>query len=221
VVNLQTYFYNMQLKPTFSNSIQHIIFDFGAVIININYHLTSQAFQNLGVSNFDELFSKAKQSNLFNDLEKGLVAENDFYNTIRTITQLDISNKNIETAWNAMLLDLPIERINLIHQLKNKYNTFLLSNTNKIHADAFLKQIDAQMTLNYFNSAFNKIYLSHEINLRKPDAEIFEFVLSKNNLDTQHTLFIDDSIQHVESAKKLGIHTHHLLDSETIFDLFE
>lgn len=210
----------MKLKDSFSKEIKNIIFDFGGVILNINYGLTSEAFRQLGISNFDEMFSKAKQSDLFDNLEKGLISPGEFCDRVRTITAMILSNDQIFDAWNALLLDLPKERIELITALRKKYKTFLLSNTNKIHADAFFKIIDASVGRNNFNNAFDKIYLSHEIKLRKPGREIFELVLRENDLEKEETLFIDDSIQHVEAASCIGIHAYHLKERETIFDLF-
>jgi putative hydrolase of the HAD superfamily len=71
------------------------------------------------------------------------------------------------------------------------------------------------------DECFEKVYLSYEMGMRKPDAEIFESVVSENNLVPAETLFIDDSLQHIEAAKKLGIQTY-LLDvkRETVLDLF-
>ena len=200
--------------------IKNIIFDLGGVIINIDFKSTQRAFEELGISNFDSLYSHSKQNGLFDDFETGKISAVHFREQIRTISGKNIDDKSIDDAWNAMLLDIPIERIKLLEQLKQKYKTFVLSNTNEIHIDAFSQQIENNIGLSHFNSLFNNIYYSNEIGLRKPESAIFNKVLTDSQLKAEETLFIDDSIQHIEGAIKTGIHTLHLTGGKTILDVF-
>ncbi|HRG59603.1 MAG TPA: HAD family phosphatase [Bacteroidia bacterium] len=197
-----------------------IIFDFGAVIINIDYHKTRVAFENQGIKNFDELFSKAKQNSLFDNFEKGLITENQFRDHLRAISGINLSNSTIDDCWNKMLLQLPQNRFNLLKQLSSHIPLYLLSNTNSIHEKAFSIHIEQQYGYKNFTSIFQKVYLSHHINMRKPDLEIFQRVIHENQLLANNTLFIDDSIQHIEGATKAGIHAFHLQDNIDICDLF-
>lgn len=197
-----------------------IIFDFGAVIIDIDYHKTRDAFEKQGVKHFDELFSKAKQNSLFDNLEKGLISENQFRDELRLISGINLSNVQIDEAWNSMLLEMPQKRVELLQNLNKVLPLHLLSNTNIIHEKAFSAYIDTQYGLNSFKSLFQKIYFSHHINMRKPDLEIFEKVLDENKLNPSTTLFIDDSPQHIEGARKAGIHAFHLKDGIDVCDLF-
>jgi len=195
-----------------------IIFDLGAVILNINYQNTIDEFTQLGVKNAATLYSKKVQTNLFNQIETGIISSNAFLKEL----QKETNNANItqvEQAWNAMLLDLPEERLHLIKKLKSNHTIFLLSNTNAIHINAFKKQLGDKKWL-AFCKLFDKMYLSHEVGLRKPDIEIFEYILTEQKLIGEEVFFIDDSPQHIASAKKLGIHCHHLLDNENVITLF-
>ena len=195
-----------------------IIFDLGAVILNINYQNTIDEFTKLGVNNAATFYSKKVQTNLFNQIETGMISSNEFLKAL----QKETNNTNItqlEQAWNAMLLDLPEERLQLIKKLKSNHTIFLLSNTNAIHINAFKKQLGDKKWL-AFCKLFDKMYLSHEVGLRKPDIEIFEYILTEQKLIAEEVFFIDDSPQHIASAKKLGIHCHHLLDDENIITLF-
>ena len=115
----------------------------------------------------------------------------------------------VENAWNAMLVDLPQSRLNYIKTLKNNYQIFLLSNTNAIHIRAFKNKIGAEKW-KVFSSVFDKMYLSHEIRFRKPDKEAFQIILEENKLKPNEVFFIDDSPQHIDAAKKLGISCHYL-----------
>lgn len=187
--------------------INNIIFDLGGVILNINYELTAMAFKQLGITNFDKLYSQAQQNHLFDHLEKGIISNHDFRSELRKVANLEISDEEIDTAWNAMLLDLPKERIDILNAAKKNYRTFLLSNTNDIHYKAYEKDLYQSHGIKSLASLFEKQYLSHQIHFRKPDAEAFEFVLKDAHIKADETLFIDDSIQHINGAKKLGIHT--------------
>ncbi len=196
-----------------------IIFDLGAVILNINYQNTIDEFTKLGVNNAATFYSKKVQTNLFNQIETGIISSNEFLKALQKETK-NANIKQVEKAWNAMLLDLPEERIQLIEKLKkNNYSIYLLSNTNAIHIDAIKKQLGKRKWL-AFCKLFDKMYLSHELGLRKPDVKIFEYILNEQKLKAEEVFFIDDSPQHIASAKKIGIHCHHLLDDENIITLF-
>ena len=195
-----------------------IIFDLGAVILNINYQNTIDEFTKLGVKNAATFYSKKVQTDLFNLIETGMISSYEFLKALQNETK----NANIiqvEQAWNAMLLDLPEKRLELIKKLKKNYTIYLLSNTNAIHINAFKNQLGNKKWL-AFCELFKKMYLSHELGLRKPDVKIFEYILKEQKLKAEEVFFIDDSPQHIASAKKIGIHCHHLLDDENITDLF-
>ena len=195
-----------------------IIFDLGAVILNINYQNTIDEFTKLGVKNAEKFYSKKVQTELFNQIETGIISNNQFLETLQKETY-NASKKQVKQAWNAMLLDLPGERLKLIQKLKKNHTLYLLSNTNAIHIYEFRKQLGNKKWLE-FCGLFEKMYLSHELGLRKPDVEIFKYILKDQGLKAEEVLFIDDSPQHIESAKKIGIHCHHLLDDEDIISLF-
>lgn len=196
-----------------------IIFDLGGVILNIDYNLTTMAFSKLGLNDFSRLFSQANQSNLFDDLEKGKIEQREFVSAIQDLAGKHISENDIVSAWNAMLLDLPEERIKLLDTLKSKYRIFLLSNTNVIHKTAYCYYLEKTFGLKDFSHIFEKQYLSFEVGMRKPDAEIFEYVINQNELKREKTLFIDDSVQHIHGAQKAGIDAFHLTNGLSILDL--
>jgi putative hydrolase of the HAD superfamily len=195
-----------------------IIFDLGAVILNINYQNTIDEFTKLGIKNASSFYSKKVQTDLFNQIETGKITAEKFLTELQKETNNATINQ-VKDAWNSMLLDLPNERLKLIKSLKNKYRIYLLSNTNNIHIDAFKKQLGNAKWEDFCN-LFDKMYLSHEVGLRKPNAEIFKHILTEQKLKAEEVFFIDDSPQHIEGAKKLGIKTHHLLDNENITTLF-
>lgn len=195
-----------------------IIFDLGGVILNIDYKLTIAAFEKLGVKNADSFYSKKVQDPIFDKLEAGAISPKEFLEQLQKECD-NASIELVENAWNAMLLDLPQSRLNYIKTLKNNYQIFLLSNTNAIHIRAFKNKIGAEKW-KAFSSVFDKMYLSHEIGLRKPNKEAFQIILEENKLTPNEVFFIDDSFQHIEEAKKLGISCRYLQKGEDIVTLF-
>ena len=184
-------------------------------MLNIDYHLTSQAFNELGVVNFDDVFTQFKQNTISDLFETGKASEDDFYRAI--VKDEAISRDQFDKAWNAMLLDFPIARFELLKKLNKEFKLYLCSNTNSIHLRCFLSILN-QYGLP-FEELFDEVYYSHVVGLRKPNAEIFEFILKENNLIAEETLFLDDTIHHINGASKIGIQTIHV-NKNTVEEIF-
>ncbi|MCB9062569.1 MAG: HAD family phosphatase [Halobacteriovoraceae bacterium] len=191
------------------SNIKNIIFDFGGVLIDIDYSLTEKAFENLSALNFKDYYSQHKQSSLFDSFETGKITAENF--RVELISALKLPNDFtiFDRAWNAMLLDVPEVKLNQLQKLSSKYRLFLLSNTNMIHYDKFIQIIQTKQNFSTFEKNFEKVYYSHIFGLRKPDHNAFLKILDENNLLASETLFIDDTFGHLSAAKELGIHIHH------------
>ena len=196
------------------------IFDLGAVIIDIDYNATAAAFKSLGLENFDELYSKKKQDHFFDDFETGHLSNAHFRDEVRRHFNKTLSDSQIDAAWNSMLINIPVTRMQWLRTLRPEFRVYLLSNTNKIHVEAFTKIFSNTYGEGVFESCFDKIYLSCNIGLRKPNADIFELVAKENQLDIKETIFIDDSPQHIEGARKYGLPAYHLRDNEKVEEVF-
>jgi len=196
--------------------IRHIIFDLGGVLLNIDYNLTEQAFRAAGIENFGALYSRLRQTPLFDDLETGKTDRGSFVKALQDAAGRRISEEQVIAAWNAMLLDFPLRRLQLLQQLRLHYDLFLLSNTNEIHEEAFNNILMKAHGFPHIGLFFDKAYLSHRVGLRTPMPEIFQRVMEENGLQPDRTLFIDDSPQHIEGAKAMGIQTIFLEPGMTI-----
>jgi len=201
------------------HNIKAIIFDFGGVILNIDFGKTSRAFQELGVKGFDDMYSQKNANPLFQHLEVGKLNEEEFYDAFRKATNVKITNQEIKFAWNALLLNYRNEALHTLKIIKDKYRLYLLSNTNIIHQQTFNKIYTEEIGEGSLNDYFDKIYYSHEMSYRKPDKEAYEYVLKENNLSPSETLFIDDSIQNIDGARAVGLQTILLKDGMGIEDL--
>lgn len=199
-----------------------LILDLGGVLIDVDYERSARAFQENGVPNFAQQFSKAAQTPLFDRFEKGEIGPKEFRDEVRRLLNPELKDKVIDACWNAMLGSVPPERMALVEDLRMRYRVYLLSNTNRIHVPAFLDIVQRQNRIADFRQEFDGTYFSCEMGMRKPDAEIFERVLKETFATPEGTLFIDDSIQHVEGARKAGLHAAHLdLDQEDLIDMVQ
>jgi len=186
--------------------IKNILFDLGGVLYHIDYNLTKKAFEKLGVNDFNTYYSQQQQNELFDNLETGKISSKEFISKMLEILPHS-SEEDIVDAWNALLIGFTKENLKLLEYLSDKYKLYLLSNTNAIHIEKINNDLQDLFGYTALNEFFIKTYLSHEIGRRKPDIETFEWLLKDAGIKAEETLFIEDSVQHIESAKKTGIKT--------------
>ncbi len=203
------------------NSIKNIIFDFGGVIIDIDFWLSIDAFVKLGAENFDEVYSQSSQSDIFDELDKGTISVDEFCGAMKKYLPSKVSKQQVIKAWNAILIGIPEHRIRLLENIRKQYRIFLLSNTNIIHYPEYIHELQQKYGYKDLSELFEKVYLSFEVNMRKPDSEFFEMVIKENGLQPEETLFIDDSEQNLPPAAALGMKTLFLpkgMDVSSFFD---
>ena len=195
--------------------IEAIIFDLGDVFLNLDLEATPNALRKLGLN---EWHDDLKVLNL--KYETGKIDELQFMEGI----QKYIPNAGlieIREAWNAIILDFPLQRLEFLEKLRNKYKLFLLSNTDATHIDKFEHRVGLTFAREFY-ACFDKIYFSFETKIKKPDEGAFKQVIQQNNLKPSKTLFIDDNLDNIETAKSLGLVTWHLqVGKEDVVDLFD
>lgn len=200
--------------------IKNIIFDLGAVIINIDPERSRKSLDNISGGNYDNDMRELVEGNFFEQYEKGEISTNDFVDTLAEALMHNADEEEIKRVWNLTLLDIPKARIDVLKRAKEEYNTFLLSNTNDLHIEAIYKMLEEEFNMPNLDSLFDKVYFSYEIGLRKPEPEAFQKVMNDNNLKPDETLFIDDREEHTTAAERLGIRVYHLTSDENLEDLF-
>lgn len=203
--------------------IKNIIFDYGNVIFSIDFKLTQDAFTQLGIPNVQSFFSHLQHNTLFDEFEQGNISADEFRKGIRRISDRpDLSDQQIDDAWNTLLIGIPQGNHDLLIKVKKYYRTFLLSNTNEIHYTWIMKYLQEQFGFNNGNQdLFEKDYYSHLLRMRKPNRNIFEHILKENKLNPAETLFIDDSPQHLKAASEVGIQTYLMTAPDNIQELFK
>jgi epoxide hydrolase-like predicted phosphatase len=189
-------------------SVRNIIFDLGGVIINLDTKRTINAFNQLSEVPFEELYSGTAQDELFSRFDKGLLKGESFFRELKKRIRHSGPDEELLTAWNAMLLDIPPRRLEMLIRVKQRYRSYLLSNTCGPHISEIEKYLYAEHGVRQFADYFDKVYYSCRVGMRKPDKQIFEMVLHENGLLPEETVFIDDTIQHVKAAGECGIRAY-------------
>ncbi|KGK31433.1 HAD-IA family hydrolase [Cellulophaga sp. E6(2014)] len=186
--------------------IKNIIFDFGDIFINLDKLAVFKALANVGY-----IEVTPELDDIFKAYEMGLMTSENFILKLNQIFP-SATPKELKDAWNSILLDFPENRLLFLEQLaaEKKYRLFLLSNTNEIHIDYVINAM-GEAQFNRFKDCFEKFYLSHEIKLRKPNKDIYEFVLNENNLIAEETFFVDDTQENTAASTALGIKSWNLL----------
>ena len=195
--------------------IDTIIFDFGDIFINLDKQATIDGLERLGLSSWNEDLDQLNIS-----FEKGQISRDAFL----LVIQKQIPNATIDEilmAWNAVLLDFPLYRLEFLQLLSKKFRLFLLSNTDAIHIDHF-EQREGASFYGDFYQCFEKVYFSYEMGMRKPDAEIYTTLLNRHELAPKRTLFVDDKKDNTDAAKALGLHVWNLqVGKEDVIELLD
>jgi len=197
-------------------NVKIFVLDFGGVLYEINHKATFKAF--LSLSKYPEKFIDYDLKKYLNDelivqFEKGLIGDNQFRNKVREKFFIDADDDTFDKAFNATLVKIKDDAINCVKKLKQCGNVVLLSNTNEIHYKYFNKECEELFNL------FDELYFSHLIGSRKPESEIFQILLNKTGFASYETLFVDDSIENISTAKDLGFETYIIDEVNSLSDL--
>jgi len=208
------------VKPT---DYPTIIFDFGGVILNIDVQRTIDAFKELSPSYRKDSRPRIIESRLFHNFEKGRVEEETFKTGLREILEIDsntVAESQLYNAWNALVLDIPVARLELLKRLSETHRIFLLSNTNVIHMRKVSEVVQQITGKPVIDDLFEKAYYSHLIHMRKPDTDIYEYVIQQNSLNPAETVFLDDNPVNLKGAEKTGLATWEVNPGDDICNIF-
>ncbi len=203
-----------------AKNFKNIIFDLGGVIINLDEAKTVEKFAQVSQHSVSSIEHHILHFDSYKQFEKGLISAEAFREILRSKFEINATDDEIDGCMNAMLLDIPQERISFLKSLRNSSRLFLLSNTNQIHYTCFNKILKRTTGDDKLDVYFERAYYSHQVHMRKPDLEIFEMVLSENNLVATETLFLDDNLSNLEGAQQLGISTFQVINPNQLFELF-
>jgi len=203
-----------------ATEIKNIIFDLGGVLLNIEPALTGKALTEMGVSDMESLHLRLSESKLYQRYDSGICSSDRFRHEIREVSGIALIDAQIDEAWNALLLDFPKPRVEMLHQIRPHYNLYLLSNTNSIHFESYTRTF-RDVHGEEMPDLFDRLFLSYELGAHKPDPEIYRKTIALGNFLPQETLFIDDSLENVLAATREGLIGFHLVAGLEVTELFK
>ena len=204
-----------------SAKIKNIIFDLGGVILDIDENIVYKELEKMGINTL-ELARSKEFMDIMSKFDTGIYTAPTFRKKTKALLGLEkMTDQKFDAIWNSMLLDIPRERIEAIEKVKKRYKIFLMSNSNVIHYDLYVRDLQLRFGYHEFDELFNKSYFSFAEHLEKPDPRFFELILDHEGLLPEETLFIDDTAANIEVAKSLGIKTYHISREELVRNLFE
>lgn len=207
--------------PQFPAHIKNVIFDLGEVFTDVHFHKTTTAFNQLAEGGSIDLFSYEKQSSLFDWIETGKITPENFVKALQDRLKPNTSEREIGAAWTALLGETHLDKLELANALRPKFKTFILSNTNSMHIEAIYKELKINHKVHGLEPFFDKVYFSHDIGYRKPDAAAYLVVLNQNNLKASETIFIDDKLENTQAAAALGMEVIQLVDKEELYNILK
>jgi putative hydrolase of the HAD superfamily len=117
-------------------------------------------------------------------------------------------------------METPDYKLEMLEHLKRRYKLFLLSNTNPIIM-SWARTSDFSGKGKSLEDYFEKLYLSYEIGITKPDKRIFDYLIADSGIKPEETLFIDDGSANIEVGKALGMNTYRPDNGEDFRKIFE
>lgn len=204
-----------------SNKISTLIFDLGGVIVNTNDGSAIQHLRNNGILNPDNLFDRTNSYCV--DYETGKISTDEFIRCVTKCTQADLSEEYlfevIKAAWLKIIENIPFERIELLKTLRKKYFLTVLSTNNVMHTYAIRLFCQKNYGFEFFK-LFDRVHLSQETSIAKPDSAAFNLLLTDINKKPEECVFIDDREINILAAQKIGLFTYHVDTPKKINELF-
>jgi putative hydrolase of the HAD superfamily len=189
------------------SGIKNLLIDFGGVLVNLNRQICIDNFKNIGLEGIEQFINSYRQHGVFMQLEKGQLTPAEFREEVRKLAKRQVTDEQIDAAWNSFLVDIPPSKLELLLRLRRKYAVYLVSNTNLIHWE-WACQYAFPYKGFHVNDYFERLFLSFEMHYAKPEIEMFQTVLKETAVTPQETLFIDDAEANCKAAQSLGIHTY-------------
>lgn len=203
------------------NGIEAVIFDFGEVIIELDYPRVIAGFSEVASKNIEEIHELVVTAPILKEFEVNKISTSEFRAGVNDLLGMSLDDVTFDAIWNSMLKNLPKERMDILAQVGERFDTYILSNTNVIHEKAYNKMILDVTGKPNLHEFVNKAYFSQDIGLRKPGKECYQHVIEDIGLEPEKMLFLDDRLDNIEGARSCGLKTVHVTDAslqlKTIF----
>lgn len=191
------------------------IFDLGNVIVDIDFNRVLGAWSDFSRVPLATLKQNFVMGEDFHRHERGEISDEEFAKALCEEMALPLSYEQFSTGWQAVFVALRPEVIDIMHKLRGQgHRVVVLSNTNRLHTTFWPEQYPE------IRAAADHIYLSQEMGMRKPEAQIYQQVLTQEGLPAEDAVFFDDNAENIAGAERVGITSILVASKATIVDYF-
>ncbi len=182
-----------------------IIFDFGNVLLDLDYPKIIQEFKKVANKNQENIRKLVMDSKILNKFETGQIEAERFLAAVNQILATDLSEAEFERIWNSMLKSITNERMEKVLKIGERFDTYILSNSNITHELAFEAMVVDATGRDSIRDFVKEAYFSHEVGMRKPNQDFYEFVIEDISNYPSRMLFLDDRLDNIEAAREAGM----------------
>jgi putative hydrolase of the HAD superfamily len=193
-----------------ANDIQALLFDFGGVLIRIDFDRVVQRWADLARVPYEHVKSRFHHGEAYDAHERGEIGTAEYFATLRRELDLELADAELLDGWMQVLLPEIEPTTALLPYLARNIPCHLFSNTNPAHYEVWSKRYARAL------APLQRRFISHEIGHRKPEPEAYAFVARELGLDPGRILFFDDTQANVEGARAAGIPAIHVHRSEDV-----
>ena len=181
------------------NSPEVLLFDFGGVLIEIDFDRVFARWAELGGVPFEQVKSRFDHGEAYQRHERGEIDARAFFQAMRGELQLDLTDADFEDGWQQVFGPEIPDTVALLPRLATRVPIHLFSNTNPMHFAYWKKRYAKAL------EPFGRWFISCEMGVRKPERESFEHVGRELGVQLDRILFLDDTLANVEGARAAGV----------------
>lgn len=186
--------------------IKNLLFDQGGVIVDIERDRCLEELRRLGMEAPERFVGLYKQDGPFFALENGDITLDEFHDALRPLMPSGVTNEQMDYAFSSFIVGIPLHRLQALRQLRKRYKTYILSNTNPLMFEGVIARNFAQEGLDV-NAYFDGVTVSYLAHSNKPDRKIFDYAIATMGIVPEETLFFDDGQENLDAASRLGFKT--------------
>ncbi len=202
------------------SNIKNIIFDIGGVLVDLDLERCLESFKAIGFEDAKSMVSCYHPASFFGAMERGEITIDQFCDEIRKASGVNMTNEQISAAYSSLLVEIPIEKLRLIKSLRDRgFKIYALSNISELLMNYVLKFFEADSLS--ADDYFDKMFLSYQMGVMKPDPKIYELLISQSGIDPSQTLFIDDAEKNITAAREFGLQVYLASAKEDFSHLFD
>jgi putative hydrolase of the HAD superfamily len=194
--------------------IKCVIFDLGDVIVDLDFSrffnevITPSPLYKPQSNIYLEFF---RQSDIYH---QGKITDAEFFKQSSELLEIgeELSQKQFFEAFNSMISDLNYDVVEIVKEIRqyNSVKIMCMSNINASHWK-YLKRQNWDIW-----QLIDEFILSHEIQMTKPDPEIYKYAIKKARCKPKEIIFIDDGLNNVRAALELGFNCVRFTNSENL-----